>query len=101
MFIEQAVRQFEIWTGEIGAARADGKNRTGGTELPEHEDKFTRRQLVGVMLAASAAAQTAPSIPANAADELDAARAQNRRAGDILAKVSLPADAEPAFHFNA
>ena len=65
------------------------------------KNKFTRRQLAGVMLAASAAAQTAPSIPANAADELDAARAQNRHTGDMLAEVSLPADAEPAFHFNA
>ena len=67
------------------------------------KDKMTRRQLAGVILTATAtvAAQTAPSIPSNPAEELEAARGQNRRTSESLAKVPLPMDAEPVFHFTA
>jgi hypothetical protein len=67
---------------------------------------ITRRAWGGAMLAAAAAAaQTppgaAPSTPANPNDELQAARDQNRRGSEALAKVPLPMDTEPAFHFTA
>jgi hypothetical protein len=67
------------------------------------KNKMTRRQLAGVILTATAtvAAQTAPPIPGNPAEELEAARGQNRRTSEALAKVALPMDTEPAFHFNA
>jgi len=63
--------------------------------------KMTRRQMAGAMLAATAAGQAPQSTPAPAAGELQAAQEQNRRTGDLLAKVKLPLDAEPAFHFSA
>ena len=67
------------------------------------KNKMTRRQLAGAILTATAtmAAQTAPAIPANPAEELEAARGQNGRSSEALAKVALPTDTEPAFHFNA
>jgi hypothetical protein len=67
------------------------------------KNKMTRRQLAGVILTATAtmAAQTAPPIPSNPAEELEVARGQNRRTSEALAKVALPMDTEPAFHFNA
>jgi hypothetical protein len=69
------------------------------------KNKMTRRELAGAVLAAAAAAQTppgaAPSTPANAAEELQAARQQNQRGSEALAKVSMPMDTEPAFHFTA
>jgi hypothetical protein len=65
------------------------------------KDKLTRRQLAGVILTATAAAQTAPSIPSNPAAELEAVHDRNHAAGEALAKVSLPVDTEPAFHFTA
>jgi len=67
------------------------------------KNKMTRRQLAGAILTATAtmAAQTAPAIPANPAEELEAARGQNRRTSESLAKVPLPMDAEPVFHFTA
>jgi len=68
-------------------------------------DKVTRRVWGGALLAMAAAAQTtpgpAPSAPANAGEELEAARAQYHRASEALAKVPLPMDTEPAFHFTA
>lgn len=66
--------------------------------------KMTRRELAGAVLAASAAtaaAQTPPPPPASPGDELQAARDQNHRTGEALAKVSIPMDTEPAFHFTA
>jgi hypothetical protein len=62
------------------------------------KNKITRRQLAGTLLATTAAAQ-AP--PAGAPDELQEARDQNRHSGEALAKVELPQDTEPAFHFSA
>jgi hypothetical protein len=67
------------------------------------KNKMTRRQLAGVILSATAtvAAQTAPPIPSNPAEELEAARGQNRHTSEALAKAALPMDTEPAFHFSA
>jgi hypothetical protein len=65
------------------------------------KNKLTRRELAGVILTAAAAAQTAPPAPSNPAEELEAARGQNRRTSEALAKVALPMDTEPAFHFTA
>ena len=66
------------------------------------KSKITRRQLAGVMLATAATAQ-APSQapPSNQAAELEAARAQNQRTRDALAKVQFPVETEPAVHFTA
>jgi len=69
------------------------------------KSKITRRQLAGAMLVTAAAAQSppqaSPEAPSNAAAELEAARAQNQRTRDALAKVQVPIDAEPAVHFTA
>jgi len=65
------------------------------------KNKMTRRQLAGAMLAATAAAQAPPSAPATPAGELQAAQEQNHRSGEALAKVKVPMDTEPAFHFTA
>lgn len=62
--------------------------------------KMTRRQLAGAMLATAAAAQTPSSTPSNPQTELEAARQQNQRTGEALAKVVVPMDTEPAFHFT-
>jgi len=62
---------------------------------------MTRRQLAGAVLATAAMAQTPPVAPANPAGELEAARQQNLRVSEALAKVKVPMDAEPAFHFSA
>jgi hypothetical protein len=61
---------------------------------------MTRRQLAGAMLATAAAAQTPPAAPAGPAEELQAAREQNRRTGETLAKMQVPIEREPAFHFT-
>jgi hypothetical protein len=63
--------------------------------------KLTRRELAGAVLAVTAAAQTPAPVPANAGAELDAARQQNQRNAEALAKTALPMAAEPAFHFTA
>ena len=70
--------------------------------------RFTRRQLAGAALstaAAASAAQTAPATPSMRAVELQAARAQNQRNAEALtaawAKLEVPMQAEPAFHFTA
>jgi len=69
------------------------------------KSKITRRQLAGAMLVTAAAAQAppqaSPQAPSNPAAELDAARAQNQRTRDALAKVRLPIETEPAVHFTA
>jgi hypothetical protein len=67
------------------------KNRTPSSS------RITRRQLAGALLATAAAAQT-PSAPVN---ELQAAREQNQRSAEALAKVDVPMAVEPAFHFTA
>ena len=68
--------------------------------------RITRRQLAGAILAttataATAAAQAPPSIPAAPEAELQAAREQRQRTTEALAKVPVPMEAEPAFHFSA
>jgi hypothetical protein len=73
--------------------------------------RMTRRQLAGAILttaAAAAAAQAPPATPAapsTPAGELQAAREQNQRTSEALAaawaKVQVPIEAEPAFHFTA
>lgn len=66
--------------------------------------RMTRRQLAGAILttaATAAAAQTPPSAPSTPAAELQAARDQNQRTGEALAKVPIPIETEPAFHFTA
>jgi len=60
--------------------------------------KLTRRELAGVMLAATAMAQEAP--PATPDDELKAAQARNQETAAALAKAEIPLEAEPAFHFT-
>jgi hypothetical protein len=66
------------------------------------KDQMTRRQLAGVILTgATAAAQTTSSASSDSAGELESARSQNQRTGEALAKVPVPTDTEPAFHFSA
>jgi hypothetical protein len=65
------------------------------------ERAMTRRQLAGAILATAAAAQTPPSAPSTPAAELQAARDQNQHTGEALAKVEVPMEVEPAFHFKA
>jgi len=70
---------------------------------------ISRRQLAGVILAGTAAAQAqAPATPApqsltpQAADaELEAARGERRIAAQIIARVPLLMTVEPAFQFKA
>ena len=68
--------------------------------------KMTRRQLASMLAASSAALRgqvtnPAPPLPANPAEELEAARAQIRQNGERLALVDLPLSTEPAVHFRA
>ncbi len=69
------------------------------------KSRMTRRQLAGSLVAAAAAAQAPPeaprAAPAGPAEDLEAARDQNRRSAEALAKVAVPIDTEPAFHFSA
>jgi hypothetical protein len=68
--------------------------------------KFTRRELTAalstsaVLLARPQAPAPAPVLPANAAEELTAARAQLRDYADQLDKFALHMDAEPATTFK-
>jgi hypothetical protein len=59
----------------------------------------TRRDLAAVLLAPAAAAQT--PAPQAAADPVQAARDRIKANGDILAKIDMPMDTEPAFQFKA
>ena len=63
--------------------------------------RMTRRQLAGAVLATAAAAQSPTSTPSTPAAELQAAQEQNQRTAETLAKVEVPVQAEPAFHFTA
>jgi len=68
------------------------------------KNRMTRRQLAGAILAtgaAAAAAQAPPAAPSTPAGELQAAREQNLRTAETLAKTPVPMEAEPAFHFTA
>jgi hypothetical protein len=68
---------------------------------------MTRRQLAGAVLstAAAAAAQSPSSAPSTPDGELQAARERNQRTSETLAavwaKVKVPIETEPAFHFTA
>jgi hypothetical protein len=60
---------------------------------------ISRRQLAGLVIAGTAAAQTPPAQqPDNAAD---AARARQRASAQAIARVPLPMSTEPAFQFKA
>jgi hypothetical protein len=69
-------------------------------------NKFTRRELAAalstsaVLLARPQAPTPAAALPANASEELTAARAQLRDNADQLDKFPLPMDAEPATTFK-
>ena len=66
--------------------------------------KITRRELAAAALVPAALAaqtQNPPPIPANPADELAAARAQNQRSSAALEKFPIAMSAEPAFQFKA
>ena len=77
------------------------------------KNQMTRRQLAGACgrLAAAQAPPTTPAppstpaLPSTPAGELQAAREQNQRTAEALgaawAKVQVPMEAEPAFHFTA
>jgi len=67
---------------------------------------ISRRQLAGVILAATTVGQIAaqappPSTPQPNDAGLDAARAEQRVRALIIARVTLPTTTEPAFHFKA
>jgi hypothetical protein len=65
------------------------------------KNQITRRQLAGTLLATAAAAQAPPEAPPSTpAAELQAARDQNQRTAETLAKAPVPMDSEPAFHFT-
>jgi len=61
--------------------------------------KLTRRTVLASALPALAAAQTPPT-PAAPPDYLAISAAQYKRNADALAKVAVPMDTEPAFHFK-
>jgi hypothetical protein len=66
--------------------------------------KLTRRTVLAAALPALAAAQT-PPVPATPAtpvapDYLAISAAQYKRNADALAKVAVPMETEPAFHFK-
>jgi len=60
--------------------------------------KLTRRELGAAAFAPAAAPQ---AVPAQAGQELEAARAALRRNAEALEKFKLPMDTEPAFQFKA
>jgi hypothetical protein len=64
--------------------------------------KLTRRKLaVSALASAAALGQTPAPAPSDNPDELlQAAREQNRRNGETLAKFAAPAATEPAFQFK-
>jgi hypothetical protein len=59
--------------------------------------KLTRRKLAAALLAPAAVAQT----PQPAADPVQAARDRIKANGDILAKIEIPMELEPAVTFKA
>lgn len=64
--------------------------------------KLTRRELVAALGPAAALAQTVSNTtPATPADELKAAQMRLKANSEALAKLSVPIETEPAFHFGA
>ncbi len=59
--------------------------------------KLTRRTVLASALPALAAAQTPPAAPP---DYVAVSAALYKRNADALAKVAVPMDTEPAFHFK-
>lgn len=67
-------------------------------------NEISRRSLAGIAAAAALAGQTpqrTDPLPANAEEELAAARNQSRSNAALIAKVPLAMDVEPAVHFKA
>ena len=64
---------------------------------------ISRRQLAGVILAGTAAAQAPPppTTEQSGITELESARSARRTAAQIIARVPLPMTTEPAFQFKA
>lgn len=60
--------------------------------------KLTRRKLAAALIAPAAASTQTPQP---AADAVQAARDRIKANGDILAKIDIPMDLEPAFQFKA
>ncbi len=64
------------------------------------KNKMTRRQLAGAILTATGAAAGAQAPSSTPATEPEAARDRNQRIAEALAKVQVPMETEPAFHFT-
>ena len=65
--------------------------------------KLSRRSILALTGAGAVLAQTpapAPNAPANP-DKVAAAREENRRSAENLAKFEIPMSTEPAFTFRA
>ena len=101
MFIEQAVRQFEIWTGETAPRAADAEGRAS-KRLEQKAMKITRRKLAAASgrTAGRPAAQTPPSLSHRRRTDKSRATA-SRPTREALAKASIPMATEPAFQFKA
>ena len=66
------------------------------------QGKLTRRELAAALSAPALLAQTAnPPIPKNPDEELKAAREENRRNSEQVAKFPIPMSTEPAIRFKA
>ena len=101
MFIEQAVRQFEIWTGE-NAPRAL-MEKAALEALEQKCMKITRRKLGMAVLApaALAGASCRPRFRPTPEEELAAVAEQNKLNAQALDKFRVPMALEPAFQFKA
>jgi hypothetical protein len=66
----------------------------------KQQSRLTRRALLGVAAAASAAQQSPAQAP-GAEEELNARRAQMKANFEQLSKTPLPMSTEPAFTFRA
>jgi hypothetical protein len=67
-------------------------------------NQLTRRQAAAALGAAAAASSPAAARqanPAEAQDDLTIQRANLKRNAEMLAKLKLPRDLEPAFQFKA
>ena len=62
---------------------------------------MTRRRLVTAAGGALAAVSVPAQTPAAQTELARAAREQNQRAGETLAKFGIPLNTEPAFQFKA
>ena len=96
MFIEQAVRQFEIWTGETApraAMEAAALDLAIGEVFGAEEMTLTRRQLVIAAAAGSAAAAKASGATGAAGrNSVHAPRPQQKEFG----KTPIPSQSSPS-----